>query len=117
MSDSHTDKCRRGEVGRVHAYRPVALPTSIRVVRNATTSLAPVVVANPAIPGVFRETILRSFNRNRSRLVVRPECTVATADGTIATRYRARQLPNVKPNRTAVAGGDRGGGSAVRHGA
>src|ERR1700733_6149407 len=116
MSDSRTDKCRRGEVRRVHGHCPVALPTSIRVVSNATTSLAPVVVANPPVPRVLRETILRSFNGNRSRPVVRPECTVATADRAIAAHYRAGQLPNMKPNRATVAGGDRYGG-AVSHGA
>jgi hypothetical protein len=115
MSDSHTDKCRRGEVGRVYGYRPVALPTSIRVVSHATTSLAPMVVANPLVPGIFREAIFRTFNRNRSRLVVCPECTVATADRTITARYCAGQLSNMKPNRTTVAGGD-GRGSAVSHG-
>lgn len=116
MPDSYTDKCRGSEVGRVHSYRPVALPTAIRVVGYATTALAPMVIANPLVPGILREAILRSFNRYRSRLVVRPERTVATADRTIAARYRAGQLPNMKPNRAAVAGGD-GRGSAVSHGA
>ena len=115
MPDSYTDKCRRGEVGRVHGHRPVALPTAIRVMSYATTSLAPMVVANPLVPGILREAVLRSFNRNRSRFVVRPERTVATADRTIAARNCAGQLPNIKANRAAVAGGDRRG-SAVSHG-
>jgi hypothetical protein len=74
------------------------------------------VVADPLVPGILREAMLRSFDPNRSRLVVRPERTVATADRTIAAGYCAGQLSNMKPNRTAVAGGD-GRGSALSHGA
>ena len=112
MPDSYTDKCRGGEVGRVHRHRRVALPTAIRVVSYATTALAPIVVANPLVPGILREAMLRSFNRNGGRLVVRPERAVATADRTIAARHRAGQLPDMKSNRPAVAGGD-GHGSVV----
>jgi hypothetical protein len=54
VSDPHTNEFGGCEVGGIHTHRGFALLASVRVVRDATTDLASMVIPNAPTPGIFR---------------------------------------------------------------
>jgi hypothetical protein len=92
------------EVGRIDCHRALTPFPPVLVVRDATTSFAPIVGANLAAPRVTGQTALRRLNLNRARRVIRPKRAVSAADGAIAAGHRAGRSPHVNADGTAVTG-------------